>query len=129
MPNQKAALGVVSMEPRPLSDFAPKAYIKGWEEDPVTGEYEQVNIPCYEEHCELYNLIAVNALGEGQINVCGENGDIEAGDLIVTSSMPGKGMKQADDIVRSYTVARSREAITFSSPTEVKMIACIFLSG
>jgi len=61
--------------------------------------------------------------------VCGENGDIEAGDLIVTSSMPGKGMKQADDIVRSYTVARSREAITFSSPTEVKMIACIFLSG
>jgi microcystin-dependent protein/cytoskeletal protein CcmA (bactofilin family) len=128
-PNQRAALGVVSMEPRPLSDFAPKAYIQGWGEDPITKKYGQIILPCYKDHSKIYNLLAVNALGEGQINVCGENGDIEAGDLIVTSSIPGKGMKQADDIVRSYTVARSREAVTFSSPTEVKMIACIFLSG
>lgn len=73
--------------------------------------------------------VAFNALGEGQINVCGENGDLSIGDLIVTSSIPGKGMKQADDIVRSYTVAKCREAVTFSSPTEVKMVACIYLCG
>ncbi|MFZ4589330.1 MAG: hypothetical protein ACOYNG_10110, partial [Terrimicrobiaceae bacterium] len=58
---------------------------------------------------------AANALGEGQINVCGESGDIEAGDLIVTSSVRGKGMRQADDVVRNYTVARAREACVFSS--------------
>jgi hypothetical protein len=71
----------------------------------------------------------MNSLGEGQVNVCGENGDIEIGDLIVTSSIRGKGMRQSDDIVRNYTVAKSREAVTFSSPTEVKTIACIYLCG
>jgi hypothetical protein len=78
---------------------------------------------------ETYTPVSVNALGEGQINICGQNGDIEIGDLIVTSDMPGKGMKQDDDIVRNYTVAKSREAVTFSSPEEVKQIACIYLCG
>jgi hypothetical protein len=76
-----------------------------------------------------YELIRMNSVGEGAVNVCGENGDIQAGDLIVTSSMPGKGMKQGDDIVRSYTVAKARDNVTFSSPDEVKLIACIYLCG
>jgi hypothetical protein len=76
-----------------------------------------------------YELIRMNSVGEGAVNVCGENGDIQAGDLIVTSSMPGKGMKQDDDIVRSYTVAKARDNVTFSSPDEVKLIACIYLCG
>ena len=74
-------------------------------------------------------VIVVNALGEGEVNVCGENGNIAAGDLIVTSSTAGKGMKQSDDILRSYTVARAREGITFASASEVKLCACIYLSG
>jgi hypothetical protein len=73
--------------------------------------------------------VLVNALGEGLINVCGENGNLVVGDLIVTSSIPGKGMKQSDDIIRSITVARSREAVTFSSPTDVQQVACIYLCG
>lgn len=76
-----------------------------------------------------YNQIAINSVGEGGINVCGENGNISKGDLIVTSSIPGKGMKQADDIVRSYTVAKAREDVTFASPDDIKMIACIYLCG
>lgn len=75
-----------------------------------------------------YDMASINALGEGQINVCGEGGDIQPGDLIVTSSIAGKGMKQADDLIRSYTVARAREAATFA-PGEVKQIACIYLCG
>jgi hypothetical protein len=75
------------------------------------------------------NYIIFNSVGEGQINVCGENGNIEKGDLIVTSSIPGKGMRQSDDIVRSYTVAKARESVSFSSPSEVKMIACIYMCG
>ena len=74
-------------------------------------------------------LVKINALGEGQINVCGQAGDIEAGDLIVSSDMPGKGMKQSDDIIRGCTVAKSRENVTFSSPDEVKQIACIYMCG
>lgn len=76
-----------------------------------------------------YKVAQINAVGEGQINVCGESGDIVPGDLIVTSSIAGKGMRQADDIVRSITVAKAREAATFASPTEVKQIACIYLGG
>lgn len=128
-PNQKAALGVVCAEPRPLTDSHPAAYVKGFEEDPESKSYVQVMQPYYEPDCQVYNIMAVNALGEGQINVCGEGGDIQAGDLIVTSSIPGKGMKQADDIVRAITVAKARESVTFSSPTEVKQIACIYLCG
>lgn len=83
------------------------------------------------EHVDLmasHRAINVNAVGEGQINVCDEGGDIQAGDLIVTSSTPGKGMKQVDDIIRSYTVAKARESATFSTG-EVKQIACIYLCG
>ena len=85
-----------------------------------------------EEYAELYSnnkLCDINALGEGLINVCGENGNVEIGDYITTSSIPGKGMKQDDDLMRNYTVAKSRENVTFSSPTEVKMIACTYHCG
>lgn len=91
--------------------------------------YEPTVIPEFTEISGNYNYGIMNALGEGQVNVCGENGNISKGDLIVTSSIPGKGMKQSDDIVRSYTVAKARESVTFSSPTEVKQIACIYISG
>jgi hypothetical protein len=43
--------------------------------------------------------------------------------------MVGKGMKQADDVFHSYTVGKSRENVTFSSPSQVKMIACIYMGG
>lgn len=85
--------------------------------------------PITKDLSENYLLANVNAIGEGQINVCGENGNIQAGDLIVTSSMAGKGMKQSDDLVRSYTVAKARESATFSTSSEVKQIACIYLCG
>ena len=71
----------------------------------------------------------VNAVGEGQINVCGEGGDIAIGDLICTSNTAGKGMKQSDDILHTYTVAKSRETVTFTSPDQVIQVACIYVSG
>ena len=75
------------------------------------------------------DLISFNALGEGLINVCGEGGDIDIGDLITTSNIKGKGMKQKDDIIRNYTVAEARQKVTFSSKDEVKMIAVIYRCG
>lgn len=73
--------------------------------------------------------VLVNAVGEGKVLVCGENGNISRGDLIVTSSMPGRGMKQDDDIIRGYTVAKAREDVVFSSETEEKLVSCIYLCG
>ncbi len=85
--------------------------------------------PEYSTVLDDARVITVNGVGEGQINVIGENGNIITGDLIVTSSTPGKGMKQTDDIVRSITVAKARETVTFTDPTEEKLIACIYLAG
>ncbi|MFZ9066255.1 MAG: hypothetical protein ACO23R_02665 [bacterium] len=84
--------------------------------------------PAYSSCFTGKNIVIINALGEGQINVCGENGDISAGDLIVTSSTAGKGMKQSDDIIRARTVAKARESVTFTG-SEIKQIACIYLCG
>jgi hypothetical protein len=77
----------------------------------------------------LYNYCAANAVGEGQMYVCGESGNIAAGDLIVTSSVAGVGMKQSDNIVRNTTVAKARQAMTFADATTPTLIACIYLCG
>ena len=134
IPNQKGVIGVVSR-----CEYWFKNISSTYNSPQPTPLYSTDNVERFQEHPEPsfdedpwygydYRL-DINALGDGQVNVCGENGDIEIGDLIVTSSMLGKGMRQADDIVRSYTVAKAREAVTFSSPNEVKTIACIYLCG
>lgn len=49
------------------------------------------------------------------LNICNENGDIQPGDLLVTSSTPGYLMKQSDDIIKSITVGKAMEAVTFDT--------------
>lgn len=84
-----------------------------------------------------YDRVTFNAVGEGQINVCGRGGNIAQGDYICASSMPGKGMRQApltigDQQVHmqvDYTVAKARESVTFDSPDQVKTIAVTYHCG
>jgi hypothetical protein len=47
--------------------------------------------------------------------VCNENGQVEAGDLLCTSSTPGYLMKQDDDIIRAYTVGKALETPVFDA--------------
>ena len=49
----------------------------------------------------------VNALAEGRVLVTNVNGQIEAGDYITTSSVPGYGQKQDDDLLHSYTLGKA----------------------
>jgi hypothetical protein len=130
--NQKGVIGVcIEIFDVPPTDW--NEYEQTGEVDPITGkpvpDPTPIPNPMYYPIPAGQKVIHVNALGEGTINVCGEGGDIEIGDLIVTSSIPGKGMKQSDDFVRSVTVAKSRQVVTFSSSTEVKQVACIYLGG
>jgi hypothetical protein len=118
-PNQSGAIGIFVSQ-RPLLAGVPAAFMT----DGV------ITDPAYVDTlAETYNNTVINGVGEGAVNVCGEGGDISIGDLIVTSSTAGKGMKQSDGIVRSYSVARARQAVTFANPTEVKLVACIYLCG
>jgi len=132
MRNQKGAIGVcIKVFDEPPSDWNQYSITEQY--DPITGntlpDPQVTPNPLYYPIPDGQKVIHLNALGEGTINVCGEGGDIEIGDLIVTSSILGKGMKQADGIVKNITVAKSRENIVFNSPTEIKQVACIYLAG
>jgi hypothetical protein len=48
----------------------------------------------------------INSIGEGCIWVSNKNGPLESGDYITTSSIPGYGMKQNDNLQHNYTVAK-----------------------
>lgn len=48
----------------------------------------------------------INSLGEGAIWICNINGNMENGDYITTCEVPGFGMKQDDDLLHNYTVAK-----------------------
>src|SRR5262249_10520692 len=123
-PNQKGVIGVVAVVQGPLHDRQPAGFIDSVDQNGVN-----VMSAEYEELKDSYSLLAMNALGEGQMNVWGEGGDITVGDLIVASSTPGKGMRQSDDVVHSYTVAKARESIMFSGAADIRQIACIYLCG
>lgn len=133
-------IGIISSAPRRLADMQPAVFIESHKSttskiignDGSESMVDSVGVvmsELYESIKATYDGYSVNAVGEGQLYVCGENGDIAAGDLIVTSSMPGVGMRQDDDIIRSYTVAKAREAMSFSATDEKQLVACIYLCG
>lgn len=119
--NQKGVVGVV-ISRRSLDPTIPPAAIMDRESE------AHGILPAYAGLVDEMDRLSVNAVGEGLVNVCGEGGSIAVGDLLVASSMPGKAMRQADDVVRSATVARAREAVTLA-PGETAQIACIYLCG
>jgi hypothetical protein len=65
------------------------------------------------------NLHQIYCLGDGHIICNGENGDIEVGDGICTSSTEGEGMK-ADQL--SMIIGMAQEDTSFSSASETKLV-------
>lgn len=125
--NQLGAIGVAAIEPHALSDILPNAFVDFGAGRDAHGN--PIAKTSYAAACLAYEHLAINAVGEGQVQVCNEGGDLAIGDLIVTSSTAGVGMKQSDDTVHSYTVARCREAVTFSGPGDIQTVACIYHCG
>jgi hypothetical protein len=59
----------------------------------------------------------INSVGEGAMWVCDATGvPFESGDYITTSDVPGYGMRQDDDVVHNYTVAKITMDCDFSAP-------------
>ena len=80
--------------------------------------------------------IEYNALGEGQILVTNEYGDVQNGDYICSSPISGIGMKQKCNILHSYTVAKITENINWNDIEEdselgikVYLAACTYHCG
>jgi len=69
----------------------------------------------------------VFCLGDGHILVCSEGGNIELGDYICSSNTQGHGMKQSDDLLHNYTVAKATEPVDWSNePDTTKLISCTY---
>ena len=58
---------------------------------------------------------AVNSIGKGKVWVTDLNGEIQAGDYITTSPIPGFGQRQDDDLLHSYTVGKAIESVDWES--------------
>ena len=125
--NQAGCRGVFIGSLVPLSQVQPAVFIESSE---LVGDNVVITMtPQYEQIKDQYLFGSMSAIGEGQIQVCGQGGDISMDTLIVTSDTAGVGMAQSDDVIRSKTVAKARESVTFDSPEQVKIIACIYLGG
>tara|TARA_R110000822_G_scaffold84867_3_gene199020 strand:- start:3853 stop:5220 length:1368 start_codon:yes stop_codon:yes gene_type:complete len=83
----------------------------------------------YNTIVSAYDLVSVNGVGEGQINVCDEGGDLEIGDYICSSTVAGKGKLYTGSDMR-VVVARCMEIVDWSSESEsTKQVACVYLCG
>lgn len=58
--------------------------------------------------------LKINALGEGGIWTININGSLESGDYITSSNIAGYGMRQDDDIIHNYTIAKITQDCDFT---------------
>uniref|UniRef100_UPI00260F9547 hypothetical protein n=1 Tax=Reyranella sp. TaxID=1929291 RepID=UPI00260F9547 len=86
--NQAGVLGVFVNRYAPIAEWAPAAMTEADGITPVTE---------WAYYLATHDLVVINAVGEGSVNVCGQGGDIAKGDLLCASDLPGKAMKQADN--------------------------------
>jgi hypothetical protein len=88
---------------------------------------------------EKERFASVNALGEGRVWVTDLNGDIEAGDYITTSILPGYGQRQNDCQLNNYTLGKATETVDWNTVTKtveyngqeykVYLLAVVYTSG
>ena len=125
-PNSKSVLGVINQKTHPKSKTPQKK-----DNEPLpAGTF-------------MFNW-SVNAVGEGSILITNFNGEIEKGDLIVSSVIAGYGMCQKtargkDDLIRSKTVAKCMKVIDWANITDTiihngntykKLLCpCIYMCG
>ena len=97
--NQKSVFGVVSDAEDENSD---------------TREYSNGTFVTVAEKSDSSdNRLYINSLGEGGIWISNINGNLENGDYITTCEIPGYGMKQDDDLLHNYTVAKITQDCDF----------------
>ena len=75
--------------------------------------YEQGAFVTTFEKTDSDTRLIINSLGEGAIWVSNYSGSLENGDYITSSPLIGLGMKQADDLLHNYTVAKITQDCNF----------------
>ena len=134
---EKSVFGVISNaedlndgnSPVYKDENSPKPY-REWTNGSITSFLR------YEEGDER---IWINSIGEGAVLVSNINGNLENGDYITTSHIEGLGMKQDDDLLHNYTVAKITQDCNFASGTtdvthngvtyKAKLVGCTYHCG
>ena len=97
--NQKSVFGVVS---------------DSEDENETTRTYKHgIYTTIMEKNDSSDNRLYINSLGEGGVWISNINGNLENGDYITTCEIPGYGMKQDDDLLHNYTVAKITQDCDF----------------
>lgn len=76
------------------------------EENETQREYKTGAFVSVLEKNDKSNFLVINSIGEGGIWICNQNGDLENGDYITSSDLPGYGMKQDESVLNNFTVAK-----------------------
>ena len=108
--NDKGIYGIVSDLPTFDPDAGPEDHDGEW--SIYDGYYKTHGV------AESESAIIVNSMGEGLVWVTNKNGEVERGDYICSTVVPGYGGKQADDLLHNYTVAKCVETIDWASVTD-----------
>jgi len=105
----------------------------------VIGVFSNNYYPPEHERLHINSNASINSIGEGAIWVTNINGNIESGDYITSSIIPGYGKKQDDDLLHNYTVAKCitninwnniSDTITYNNNTYKKIfVACTYHCG
>ena len=124
-PNDKKVFGVISSVDNPNDSGRKRSSFAGG------FDWHTAN--------RLDDRLIINSLGEGAIMVCNINGNLENGDYITTSHIEGLGMKQDDDLLHNYTVAKITQDCDFASGTtnvthngvtyQTKLVGCTYHCG
>lgn len=87
--------------------------------DACKGSIPEESDPSNYSSSSQYYKARVNSIGEGQVWVTNYNGEVSNGDYITSSEIAGYGMRQDDDILHSYTVAKCVEDIDWASVVDI----------
>ena len=71
----------------------------------------------------------INSLGEGSIWITNKNDNLQNGDYITTSTIPGYGQKQTETELHNFTVAKITCSCNFSITKIIKRKVKIIVSG
>ncbi len=96
--------------------------------EPASKPYDKAVFGVYGGNAPRQDGIhTILALGDGHILVCREGGDIEIGDYLTTAGKTGHAMKQDDDLLHSYTVAKAQQPVSWENEeSDSKLIACTY---
>ena len=119
-PKISEAMPVVKLSDT-LKDKRVFGVISDKEDESNDRKYQQGNFVSLLTKTDETNRVYINSLGEGSIWVCNEQGNLENGDYIVTSSIPGYGMKQNSEFLCNDTVAKVTQDVNFSSSDVVTL--------